>query len=681
MENKTKEFILDQTTIKKLLTAYKLTIPDFQRSFVWKKNKKYQLVDIPGTYSLMAHSEEEVIARDYICFENPDCVIIVCDATCLERNLNLALQTLEITQNAVLCINMIDEVKKKGIDIDTDKLSLLLGVPVCSVAARRQKGLDCLAEKAAYIARSKSDRYLHITYTPLIEELLKIMEEALSDKNLSSINKRWLALRILEEDKRILNTVSEKFRLDLQNDDKINEAMVKVKEIIKAHGQTKETVKDNIASCLVMNAEYISSQTVTYRKKDYNKTNRKIDKILTGKFTGIPIMLLMIGIILWITIIGANYPSEILYNFLIGLESSITAVLASIGIVGKISELLVSGIYRVTAWIVSVMLPPMAIFFPLFTILEDLGYLPRVAFNLDKAFKKCRSCGKQSLTMCMGFGCNAVGVTGTRIIDSPRERMIAILTNSFVPCNGRFPTLITVTSMFFITGSTLLSSVFSAAFVLFFILLGIAATMGASYVLSRTLLKGEPSSFALELPPYRVPNILQVIVRSVFDRTIFVLGRAVIAAAPAGLIIWLLANISVGGVTLLSHTASFLDPFAALMGLDGVILLAFILGFPANEIVIPIIIMAYMSGGTLTDYSSISQLKNLLIDNGWTILTAFNTMLFVLMHWPCATTCLTIKKETGSLKWTLLAFAIPACTGIILCMITTLIYNLITTIL
>jgi len=368
----------------------------------------------------------------------------------------------------------------------------------------------------------------------------------------------------------------------------------------------------------------------------------------------------------------------LLYNAFLGVEGKLINGLSFIGVGGKIAEMLVYGIYRVTVWVVSVMLPPMAIFFPLFTLLEDLGYLPRVAFNLDKSFKKCRSCGKQSLTMCMGFGCNAVGVTGARIIDSPRERLIAILTNSFVPCNGRFPTLIAITSMFFVTSVNLFGSVMSALFVLMFMVLGIIASMGASYILSGTVLKGEPSSFALELPPYRAPDIWQVAIRSVLDRTIFVLSRAVAAAAPAGLIIWLLANITISDVSLLNHIAQFLDPFASLMGLDGVILLAFILGFPANEIVVPIIIMAYMSGGMLTDYSSLSQLKTLLTDNGWTVITALNTMLFVLLHWPCATTCMTIKKETGSIKWALLAFALPTVTGVVVCMLTNFIYKLFT---
>jgi len=309
----------------------------------------------------------------------------------------------------------------------------------------------------------------------------------------------------------------------------------------------------------------------------------------------------------------------------------------------------------------------MAIFFPLFTLLEDLGYLPRVAFNLDKYFKKCSACGKQALTMMMGFGCNAAGVVGCRIIDSPRERLIAIITNNFVPCNGRFPTLIAILTMFFVASSGIGGSVMSALLLTCLIVLGIAMTFVASKILSMTILKGIPSSFTLELPPYRRPQVGKIIVRSIFDRTLFVLGRAVMVAAPAGLVIWILANVTVGGDTLLNHFSGFLDPFARLMGLDGVILMAFILGFPANEIVVPIIIMSYMSTGTLIELDSLSELRQLFVENGWTWITAVSTMLFSLMHWPCSTTCLTIKKETQSLKWTLISFAVPTLAGIIIC--------------
>ena len=330
-------------------------------------------------------------------------------------------------------------------------------------------------------------------------------------------------------------------------------------------------------------------------------------------------------------------------------------------------SMLVEGVYRVLAWVVSVMLPPMAIFFPLFTLLEDLGYLPRVAFNLDKYFKKAHACGKQALTMCMGFGCNAAGIVGCRIIDSPRERLIAMITNSFVPCNGRFPTMIAIITMFFIGTAGMGGSILSTLILTGVIVLGIVMTFFVSRLLSGTILKGIPSSFTLELPPYRRPQIGKVIVRSIFDRTLFVLGRAVVVAAPAGLIIWILANVQYGDASLLAHCAAFLDPFAQLLGLDGVILLAFILGFQANEIVVPIIIMTYMATGSLTDMSDLTQLHTLLVDNGWTWLTAVCTMLFSLMHWPCSTTCMTIAKETKSFKWTAVSFAVPTVVGMLVC--------------
>lgn len=385
-------------------------------------------------------------------------------------------------------------------------------------------------------------------------------------------------------------------------------------------------------------------------------------------------MLLMLCVIFWLTITGANYPSQLLSDGLFWVQDRLTDFFHYVNAPEWLHGALVLGVYRVLAWVVSVMLPPMAIFFPLFTLLEDLGYLPRVAFNLDKYFKKACTCGKQALTMAMGFGCNAAGVVGCRIIDSPRERLIATITNNFVPCNGRFPTLIAIITMFFIgTSAGMGTSFLSALLLTGVILLGIFMTLLVSRLLSKTILKGVPSSFALELPPYRRPQIGKVIVRSICDRTLFVLGRAVAVAAPAGLLIWIMANVMVGDMSLLSHCAAFLDPFASLLGMDGVILMAFILGFPANEIVFPIIIMAYMATGTITDMSDLTQLHSLLTANGWTWLTAVCTMLFSLMHWPCSTTCMTIKKETQSWKWTAVSFLMPTAIGMLVCFfITTL---------
>lgn len=418
--------------------------------------------------------------------------------------------------------------------------------------------------------------------------------------------------------------------------------------------------------------ENICREVITYEDDNYLNADRKKDRFFTGRLTAIPMMLFLLLGAFWLTIEGANYPSELLHTGLTFLEGKLMQAFIWLGVPEMIREMLVYGVYRVVSWIVSVMLPPMAIFFPLFTILEDSGYLPRVAFNMDKCFQKCHACGKQCLTMCMGLGCNAAGVTGCRIIDSPRERLIAVITNSFVPCNGKFPTLLAIIVMFFVQGKNGIGQSLIAALVLsFFILLGIGMTFLVSWLLSATVLRGVPSTFLLELPPYRRPQIGRVIVRSVFDRTVFVLGRALIAAVPAGLLIWLLANIQIGNATILTHLSNYLQPIATLMGMDGVILLAFILGMPANEIVLPIILMAYLARGSLIDIADTTVLKEILVQNGWTWMTAVSTMLFSLFHAPCITTCLTIRKETGSVKWTVVSILLPTMIGCLLCMIFT----------
>ena len=389
-------------------------------------------------------------------------------------------------------------------------------------------------------------------------------------------------------------------------------------------------------------------------------------------------MLLFLGLIFWLTIVGANYPSELLSSFFAYIQEKLLSFLNYIGSSAWLTSLLIDGIYSTLTCVIAVMLPPMAIFFPLFTILEDLGYLPRIAFNLDKFFKKACASGKQSLTMCMGFGCNAAGVVGTKIIDSPREKLIAILTNCFVPCNGRFPFLITIATIFFggIAGG-FSSSIIATIVVLLVIVLGVFMTLIVSKILSKTILKGLPSSFTLELPPYRKPKILEVIVRSIFDKTVFVLGRAISIAAPAGLVIWLFANIQINDISILTYVANFFDPFGKLLGLDGYIITAFILGLPANEIVLPIILMSYAKTGTLLHLENLADISQILIENGWTLLTAINIMILSLLHFPCGTTLMTIKKETGSLKWTALSFIIPSICGIILCMLTTAIWNIV----
>ena len=635
------------------------TVGNAEGSYTYNNNK-YLITDLPGTYSLCAHSAEEIIACRHICLEKPDVTVIVCDASCLERNLNLVLQITEITSKAVLCINMMDEAGKKNIKTDINKLSQQLGIPVAATSARSKKGLDKLMQAIESVALSKeSNNDITLVYTSRIEnaisELLPLTEIIETD----SRTKRFICLKLLQGDSETVHSLCTKYGTD----ENYRKALISAADKL-----TDNSFTDEIISCIFITAEGIAAECVKHSADKKYVRDRKIDRILTGKLTGIPIMLLMLFIILWITITGANYPSALLSELFGKAESLLYNGLSSIGTPVMLNSVLTEGIFRVLAWVVSVMLPPMAIFFPLFTILEDYGILPRIAFNLDKAFKKAGACGKQALCLCMSLGCNACGITGARIIDSKRERLIAIITASIMPCNGKFPTIISVITMFAIGVPAVAGSDFLAALLLSVaIATSIAAVMLSSRFLSKTFLKGMPSSFTLELPPYRTPQFAKVLVRAFLDRTLFVLGRAVIVAIPAGLIIWLMANVTVGNVSLLSHCTEFLDPFGRLMGLDGVILLAFILGFPANEIVVPIIIMAYSEGKVLTEISELSALKDLFVSNGWTAVTAICMVIFVLFHFPCSTSCLTIYKETKSLKWTALSFALPTVIGIVLC--------------
>ena len=495
------------------------------------KGQGYVLVDIPGCYSLDAHSAEEEVARDFLCSGEFDVAVVVCDALCLERNMRLVLQVLGQTGKVVVCVNMMDEARKKHVSVDLKKLEDRLGVPVVGTSARSNVGM---------------------------EELYRAIKEMAANRA---------------------------------------EALER--------GKTEGITPGEICRGVIESED-----------KGYHAKDRRKDKFFTGRITGIPVMLLLLFLVFWLTIVGANYPSEALHSFFASWEGKLMDGLCFLGIPKMGREMLVYGMYRVLTWVVSVMLPPMAIFFPLFTILEDSGYLPRVAFNLDKCFKKCNACGKQGITMCIGAGCNAAGVVGCRIIDSPRERLIAIITNSFMPCNGRFPTLIAVITMFFVGEAA-------------------GASIGAAFL----------------------------------ARAMFVLGRAALTAAPAGILLWILANGRVNDMTILSYLSGLLDIPAKAMGLDGVILLAFLLGLPANEIVVPIMIMAYLSQGSLAEISEMSILKQLLVQNGWTWTTAVSVMLFTLVHWPCATTCLTIRKETGSLKWTFLSFMIPTILGCAICVL------------
>ncbi len=633
------------------------------------KGKNFVFVDLPGTYSLMSNSTEEEIARDFVCFGEPDLVVVVVDATCLERNLNLALQILEITKNVIVCVNLMDEARKKKIIIDLDELSLQLGVPVIGTSARSKSGLEDLKNEIYELAVNKKKTYgTNIEYNEKIEKAiskLKPIVESLIDNRLNS---RWLSIKLLDMNVKLHRTLNKFLLFDIMENQEIKQTLKEINREFFVGGFNLDLLRDEIVSNIIQKAQRVYEISVKLQDKKYTQLDRKIDKLLTSKLTGIPIMILLLFVVFWITITGANYPSDLIADGLFFLQDKLVELFETIGVPQWLNDVVVLGIYRTLAWVVSVMLPPMAIFFPLFTLLEDSGYLPRIAFNLDKFFKKASAHGKQALTMCMGFGCNACGIIGCRIIDSPRERLIAILTNNFVPCNGRFPTLIAIISMFFAGVIALPYRSFVSTLLLTgTIIIGVFMTFLTSKFLSKTILKGMPSSFILELPPYRRPQIGKVIIRSIFDRTLFVLGRAVLVAAPAGLLIWLMSNIFIGEMSVLSYCSNFLDPFARLIGMDGIILMAFILGFPANEIVMPIIIMSYLCTGTLTNFESLEELHLLLVNNGWTWLTAVCTMLFSLMHFPCGTTCLTIKKETGSLKWTAVSFLLPTIIGILTC--------------
>ena len=548
--------------------------------------EQYLLVDLPGTYSLQPHSAEEAVACDFVRGGKADAVVVVCDATCLERTLVLALQMHSVTPNTIVCVNLLDEARHKRIRIDLPALQAQLGMPVVGVTARKKKTLRALLDALDAVMAAPQPR-----------------------------------------------------------PDGAPEA-----------GDPADDVR---------RAEVICRAAVRRETPEYAARDRRLDRLLTSRATGYPIMLLGLAAVLWLTIAGANAPSEWLAHFFGWAQGRFSALLIFLHAPPWLQGLLVNGMFRTLAWVVAVMLPPMAIFFPLFTLLEDAGYLPRVAYNLDRPFHACHACGKQALTMCMGLGCNAAGVVGCRIIDSERERLLAVLTNSLMPCNGRFPALIALMTMFFAAagGSSLVSALLLTAA----LVLSVGLTFGATWLLSMTVLRGRPSAFALELPPYRAPQAGQVIVRSVFDRTLFVLGRAAAVAAPAGMILWTLANMHIGGASLLAWCAGALDPLGRLMGMDGVLLLAFVLGFPANEIVLPIAVMGYLAQGSLGDSLGLAQMHALLTANGWTWTTAVSAVLFFLLHWPCSTTLWTIRRETGSAKWTLLAALLPTALGMALC--------------
>ena len=622
---------------------------------------RYKLVDIPGTYSLIAHSAEEETARDFLCFGGADAAVVVCDATCLERGLNLVLQITEICPKTLVCINMLDEAKRAGIKIDIELLEKRLGVPVVGITAHKKRTLKLLTDRLDELCSSPAPENVRkLDYIKPIDDAADITAKVIEQQGLSlGVPAKWTALRLDD------GTLTPDINSDIFKNADVCQAVEQSRARLSKDGINADILQDKIVGCIFKNASDICKDAVKMPEREISK----LDRILTSRALGFPIMILLLVLVFWITMIGANYPSEYLGKALFFLGDRLGELFAALNAPEWLSGIIVDGAYRVLAWVVSVMLPPMAIFFPLFTLLEDLGYLPRIAYNLDKPFHKCSACGKQALCMCMGFGCNAAGVTGARIIDSRRERLIAILTSSLVPCNGRFPMILALISAFFVNSTenkNILSSLLSALIFTFTILLGIFMTFAASKILAKTLLRGEPSSFTLELPPFRKPQLTKILIRSCLDRTVFVLGRAAAIAAPAGAVIWLLANVSIGGGTLLSYITNFFEPFGQLLGMDGAIITAFLLGIPANEIVIPLIVMIYEQSGVISEIST-EQLFGIFSANGWTAITAACVIVFTLFHFPCSTTLLTIKKETGGWKWAALGFLIPLVIGCVLC--------------
>ncbi len=625
--------------------------------------KEIRLVDLPGAYSLTADSAEEEVARDFLCFEHPDAAVVICDACCLERNLIFAIQVAQIIPKTMLCVNMMDEARHRGIKIDLDALSREIGIPAVGVSAARYEGLDELEENMIKLVEGRLHTvFIPVRYPKAIENAVESLAPVLARKY--GIKAVFPVIKLIENEHGFVSAFERRFG-EIASDPELTGAIGKAARIMRDGGITKKNVSDRVAACAVLRAEEICLSAVDASEQKAVRRDGKIDSVLTDGIWGIPVMLLLFAGIFWITVSGANYPSQWIASGFAIAEEWLCKGLSAINAPPVLADIIVNGVWRVLSWVVSVMLPPMAIFFPLFTLLEDLGYLPRVAFNLDRSFKAAGACGKQALTMCMGLGCGAVGVTGARIIDSPRERLIAIITNCFVPCNGRFPAIIAIVSMFLTSGSRF-SSLISALIMTGAISLSVLMTLVVSRILSKTVLKGVPAGFTLELPPYRIPRIGKVILRSVLDRTLVVLGRAVVVALPAGIIIWACSNINIGQETVLKTVATAIDPFARLFGMDGNVLFGFILALPANEIALPIMAMGY-SGGALAEISSLETTAALFYANGFGTVNAICTLVFILFHWPCATTILTIWKETKSIKWTVLSVIVPLLTGLSLC--------------
>ena len=646
-------------------------------------DQRYRIIDLPGTYSLLSTSEDEEVARDFILFGKPDVTVIVVDASRLERNLSLALQILEITDKAVLCLNLMDEARRHHITIDTRTLSRDLGIPVVATSARTKEGIPDLlfAIEEVVSGKFQTKKQTYIDLPKENAEAIAELQLALSELNPELPNTRWLAMRLIEGDESVQKGVEEGTFSAENNPEKQARVLRIADEYHKILG---DSYRNDLVEAIYAQATTLINASVStdFSARSF-RVDRAIDRIVTHKIWGFPIMFLLLAAVLWITIIGANYPSQWLSDLFVGwLYPLLKDGANALHFPWWLSSFLIDGVYLATTWVISVMLPPMAIFFPLFTLLEDFGYLPRVAFNLDKLFRTAGAHGKQALTMSMGFGCNAAGVVATRIINSPREKLIAIITNNFSLCNGRWPTQILIATLFI--GALVpkqWSSTVSMLAVIGIAVLGIAFSFLTSWLLSKTLLKGESSFFVLELPPYRPPRFFQTLYTSVIDRTLIVLWRAIVFAAPAGAVIWLICNLQIAQQPIALWLIQGLDPIGVFIGLNGVILLAYIVAIPANEIVIPTVLMlttmvlgqtAVGEGAGVLMEASTSQVGVLLHAGGWTLLTAVNLMLFSLLHNPCSTTIYTIYKETQSKKWTLIATLLPVLYGIVVCFLVTL---------
>ncbi len=624
------------------------------------RKRIYSVADIPGTYSLLSHSFEEEVARNYICFGGADVTVVVCDATSLEHSLSLVLQICEVCDAVIVAVNLIDEARARGITVDFEKLSRILKSPVVPIIATKRRSIKELLEALDRYDYTSRERY-SILYPDKISEAIEPLEKALTRYNTATLSKKWLAMRLVEDEGELRRELFQKLGIDECEHELIAEIDEARKRLFEK-GVDADGYRDAVVGKIISEAEKIAGEVTTMKKASAREREEKIDRLVTGKYTAFPIMACLLAVVLFITLYLAGYPSGWLSSLFCYVEEKLLSLFYSIKIPKIITEAFIYGIYRTTATVIAVMLPPMAIFFPMFALLEDSGYLPRVAYNLDRPFAACGACGKQSLTMCMGLGCNAVGIVGARIIDSRRERILAVVTNSLVPCNGRFPMLISLICATFLIalGNAPTYLVFASLFAL--ILFSVAVTFILTAILGKTLLAGERSSFTIELTPYRKPAFFKVIFRSLSDKVASVLARAVAVAAPMGLLIFILSRLGVS-----EYISELLDPLGRALCLDGKILLAFLLGLPANEIILPILVMLYTSGASFGGDIGTAAMTDIFLNSGWTVFTAISITALALFHFPCSTSIITAYKETKSKKYTLLTAFLPLAVGFTLC--------------